>query len=386
MGIPFSYSLRNLWTRKLTTALTAGGMALVVFVFASVLMLAQGLKKTLVETGSPGNAVVMRKGALTEIQSGIDRDQADIVATSPYVADGADGKLLLAKELLVLITLPKKGGGISNLAIRGTGPESLELRPQVKLVAGRMPRPGSSEIAAGIRVAKLFKGAGLGSTLYFAMRHWKVVGIFDAGATSFSSEVWGDADQLMQAFRRQAYSSVIFRLRDPSLFGRFKRGLEGDPRLTLQAMRENAYYAKQSEIMAKFLNILGISLSIIFSMGAIIGAIITMYAAVVTRPREIGTMRALGFARGSILRAFMAESLLLGLFGGLAGLFFASFLQFFTISTINWQTFSELSFSFTLTGGIIWRAIAFSLIMGFTGGVLPAFRASRMNIVEALRA
>ncbi len=386
MGIPLSYSLRNLWTRKLTTALTAGGMALVVFVFASVLMLAQGLKKTLVETGSPDNAVVLRKGAQTEVQSAIDRDQADIIATSPYVAVARDGKILLAKEILVLITLPKKGGALSNLAIRGIGPESLHLRPQIKLIAGRMPRPGSSEIMAGIRVAKLFKGVGLGSTLYFAMRHWKVVGIFDAGPTAFSSEVWGDADQLMQAFRRQAYSSVLFKLRDPALFGRFKKEIERDPRLTLQAMRENTYYEKQSRIMAKFLNILGISLSIIFSMGAVIGAIITMYAAVVTRTREIGTLRALGFERGSILRAFMAESLMLGLLGGLAGLFFASFLQFFTISTVNWQTFSELSFSFTLTEGIIWRAIAFSLVMGFSGGVLPALRAARMNIVDALSA
>ncbi len=386
MRIPLSYSFRNLWTRKLTTALTAGGMSLVVFVFASVLMLAQGLKKTLVETGSPDNVVVLRKGALTEVQSGIDRGQADIVAASPYAAIGSSGEFLLARELLVLITLPKKSGGLSNLAVRGTGPESLRLRPQIKLVAGRMPRPGSSEIVAGNRVVKLFKGIDLGGTLYFAMRRWTVVGIFDAGATAYGSEVWGDADQLMQAFRRQAYSSVIFRLRDPALFARFKRALESDPRLTLQAMRENAYYARQSEIMAKFLNILGISLSIIFSVGAVIGAIITMYAAVVTRTREIGTLRALGFSRGSILLAFIAESLLLGLLGGLAGLFFASFLQLFTISTVNWQTFSELSFSFTLTGGIIWRAVAFSLIMGFAGGVFPAFRAARMNIVEALRA
>lgn len=386
MRIPLSYSLRNLWTRKLTTALTAGGMALVVFVFASVLMLAQGLEKTLVETGSPDNSVVLRKGALTEVQSAIDRAQADIISTFPDVAVGGDGKLFLAKELLVLITLPKKGGGLSNLAVRGIGPESLSLRPQVKLLVGRMPRPGSSEIVTGLRVARLFSGVGLGNSLRFAMRSWKVVGIFDAGATEFSSEVWGDADQLMQAFRRDAYSSVLFRLRDPSLFDRFRRRIEKDPRLTVQAMRENVYYAKQSEIMAKFLRILGISLSIIFSLGAIIGAIITMYAAVLTRTREIGTLRALGFARGSILWAFLAESLLLGFSGGLAGLFFASFLQLFTISTVNFQTFSELSFSFSLTGGIALKAIAFSLIMGFAGGVLPALRAARMNIVDALRA
>ncbi|MDA8324902.1 MAG: ABC transporter permease [Nitrospiraceae bacterium] len=386
MKIPFSYSFRNLKARRLTTALTAGGMALVVFVFASILMLAQGLKKTLVETGSAGNAIVLRKGALTEVQSGITREQASIIATDRQVAMDRDGKPLLADELAVLITLPKIGGGLSNVTVRGTGGESLALRPQVRIVEGRMPRPGSSEIAAGNRVAKIFRGVGLGGTLHFAMRDWKVVGIFDAGSTAFSSEIWGDADQLMQAFRRDAFSSVLFRLRDPSAFNEFERRIERDPRLSLQAMLENRYYEKQSEMMAKFLRVLGVSLTIIFSLGAIIGAVITMYAAVVGRTREIGTLRALGFERKSILWAFLAESLLLGLLGGGAGLFFASFLQLFTISTVNFQTFSELSFSFTLTAGIAWQAIAFSIIMGFAGGVFPAVRAARMNIVDALRA
>ncbi|MDA8085431.1 MAG: FtsX-like permease family protein [Nitrospiraceae bacterium] len=386
MRIPLSYSFRNLRTRRLTTALTAGGMALVVFVFASILMLAQGLKKTLVETGSAGNAIVLRKGALTEVQSGITREQASVIATYPQVALGSDGNSLLADELVVLITLPKTGGGISNVTVRGIGKESLALRPQVRLVEGRMPRPGSSEIAAGNRVAKIFKGVGPGGTLHFGMRDWKVVGIFDAGSTAFSSEIWGDADQLMQAFRRDAYSSVLFRLRDPSAFDEFERRIGRDPRLGLQAMRENRYYEKQSEMMAKFLRVLGISLTIIFSLGAIIGAVITMYAAVVGRTREIGTLRALGFDRNSILWAFLAESLLLGLFGGAAGLFLASFLQLFTISTINFQTFAELSFSFNLTASIAWQAMAFSLVMGFAGGVFPALRAARMNIVEALRA
>jgi ABC-type antimicrobial peptide transport system permease subunit len=213
-----------------------------------------------------------------------------------------------------------------------------------------------------------------------------VVGIFDGGNTGFSSEIWGDADQLMQTFRRNAYSSVLFKLRDSSRFDAVKKRIENDPRLTLEAKRENRYYAEQSEMMSKFLRILGISLTIIFSLGAIIGAIITMYAAVATRTAEIGTMRALGFQRLSILSAFLFESLLLGLIGGLAGLFFASFLQLLTVSTMNFQTLSELAFEFALTFDIAWKAIAFSLIMGFVGGVLPAVRASRMNIVESLRA
>lgn len=387
MAIPFFYSFRNLWTRRLTTLLTTSGMALVVFVFASVLMLAEGLQKTLIETGSYDNVIVIRKASQSEMQSGVSRTEASIVETEPDVALGEGGNLLLAKELVVIINLPKRDSDKpSNITIRGIGEFSLALRPQVRLVEGRMPRLGSSEIMAGQSVAKRFKGAGIGETLRFAMRDWTVVGIFDAGKTGYSSEIWGDVDQLMPAFRRPAYSSVLFKLRDSSEFQKVKERIESDPRLTLESKRETRYYQDQSEMMAKFLRILGISLTIIFSLGAMIGAMITMYAAVANRTSEIGTLRALGFQRLSILGAFLIESMLLGVIGGLVGLFFASFMQLITISTMNWQTFSELAFSFTLTFDIAWKSLGFSLIMGFVGGVLPAFRASRMNIVEALRA
>ena len=387
MGLPISYSFRNLWTRRLTTVLTASGMALVVFVFAAILMLAEGLRKTLVETGSYDNVVVIRKGSNSEVMSGVTRYQASIIETQPEAAIGADGQALLAKEMVVLITLPKKGTNApSNVVIRGIGASSLALRPQVRLVEGRMPKLGLSEIIAGRSIAERFKGSGIGEILRFGMRDWRVVGIFDAGNTGFNSEIWGDADQLMQAFRRTVYSSVIFKLRDPSEFERVKKRIESDPRLTVEAKRENRFYAEQSERMARFLRILGTSLTIIFSLGAIIGAMITMYSAVATRTGEIGTMRALGFKRISILGAFIIEALLLGLIGGCLGLFLASFLQLLTISTMNFQTFSELAFSFTLTPDIVWKGLGFSLVMGFVGGVLPAIRASRMNIVESLRA
>jgi len=287
---------------------------------------------------------------------------------------------------VVLISLPKRGTDKpSNVIIRGIDEQSMAMRPQVRLTEGRMPRRGSAEILAGASVAQRFSGAGIGETLRFGMRDWTVVGIFDAGSTGFSSEIWGDADQLMQTFRRQAYSSVIFKLSDPSAFDAFKARIESDPRLTVEAKRETRFYADQSDVMAKFLRILGMSLTIIFSLGAVIGAMITMYAAVANRTAEIGTLRALGFQRRSILGAFLMESLLLGLIGGAVGLFFASFLQLFTISTLNFQTFSELAFSFTLTAEIVWQALGFSLVMGFVGGVLPALRASRMRIVDALR-
>jgi len=385
--IPFSYSLRNLSTRKLTTVLTASGMALVVFVFASILMLAEGLKKTLVATGSYDNVIVIRKGSDSEVQSGIDRLSASVVETQPEIATGVNGNRLVSRELVVLINLPKRGSNKpSNVVIRGTTENSLLLRPQVRLAAGRMPRQGSSEIMAGQSIARRFKGGGLGETLRFGMRDWAVVGIFDAGNTGFSSEIWGDVDQLMQAFRRPVYSSVIFKLSDAADFDKVKLRLENDPRMTVEAKRENVYYEEQSKVMAKFLSVLGLSLTIIFSAGATIGAMITMYTAVANRTNEIGTLRALGFRRLNILIAFLIESLLLGIAGGCAGLFFASFMQLITISTMNFQTFSELAFSFALTPKIIFQAMAFSVIMGFVGGVLPAVRASRMNIVEALRA
>ena len=387
MAISLSYNFRNLWTRRLTTLLTVSGMALVVFVFASILMLAEGLRKTLVETGSYDNVVILRKGSNSEVVSGVGRQSASIVETLPEIAIGPKGRRLLAKELVVLITLTKKGSNSpSNVILRGVEEDSILLRPTVRLVEGRLPRVGSPEIIIGSSIARRFKGIGINETIRFGMSDWRIVGIFDAGNSGFSSEIWGDVDQFIQAFRRPAYSSVIFKLRDSSEFQNVKSRIESDPRLTLEAKRETKYYAEQSEIMAKFLRILGISLTIIFSLGAIIGAMITMYSAVANRTTEIGTLRALGFQRRSILTAFLVESLLLGFLGGLAGLFFASFLQFFTVSTMNFQSFAELAFSFTLTYEIFYKGMVFSLVMGFVGGLLPALRASRMIIVDALRA
>lgn len=386
MRLLFFYSLRNILTRRLTTVLTASGMALVVFVFASILMLAEGLQKTLVETGSYDNVVVIRRSSGSEVQSGVERAQASIVETVPEAASGPKGRPLVAKELVVLITMEKReSGSPANVVIRGISDDSFLLRPQVKVAVGRIPRPGSSEIMIGRSIEKGFQGAELGKSLFFAMRSWTVVGVFDAGSTGFSSEIWGDVDQLMQAFRRPVYSAVLFKLRESSQFERVKNRIESDPRLTLEAKRETTYYKDQSEMMAKFLRILGLSLTLVFSVGAVVGGMITMYASVANRVREIGTLRALGFRRTSILIAFLTESLFLGFLGGAAGLFFSSFLQLFTVSTTNFQTFSEIAFSFSLDASIALKAMAFGLAMGFVGGVLPALRASGMKIVDALR-
>lgn len=387
MAIPLSYSFRNLWTRRLTTALTAGGMALVVFVFTVVLMLDAGLKKTLVATGSPDNVVVIRRSAGSEVQSGVERLQAAIVESLPQVALGEGGLRQVSKESVVLIALNKRGSGKpANVVIRGVAPLGQILRPQVRLIAGRMFRPGANEVIAGRSIAERFVGAGLGESVRFGGRDWVVVGVFDAGKTGFDSEIWGDADLLMQSFRRPVYSSLLFRLTEPGAFAAAKASIESDQRLTLEAKRETQYYLDQSEQLSKFIRILGLSLSVIFSLGAMIGATITMYAAVANRVGEIGTLRALGFPRRSILAAFLFESLFLSLLGGAVGLGMASLMQFFTISTMNWQSFSELAFTFTLTPAIIVQSTLFSLAMGLVGGFLPSARAARLNIVDALRA
>jgi putative ABC transport system permease protein len=387
MSIPLSYIARNLWARRLTTALTAGGLALVVFVFAAVLMLDEGLRNTLVTTGEYDNVVLIRRSAETEVQSGVDRTQANIVASHAAIGLGADGQPMLSKETLVLISLNKRGSDKpSNIIIRGVGARALTLRPQVKLTAGRMFRPGASEIVAGASIARRFSGAGIGETLRFGQREWTVVGLFDAGNSGFDSEIWGDADQLMQAFRRNVYSSVVLRLADSGRFDGFKKDIEGDQRLTLEAKREQTFYSDQSRALSTFISILGLTLSVIFSIGAMIGATITMYASVANRVGEIGTLRALGFQRRNILAAFLTEAMLLAVVGGVVGLAFASLMQFLSFSTTNFQSFSELAFGFKLNAAIIVKTLLFSLVMGMVGGFLPALRAARMQIVDALRA
>ena len=386
MEIFLSYSLRNLWARRMTTFFTAAGMALVVFVFAAVLMLDAGLKRAVVSTGSDDNVVVLRRGSETEVQSGVERQAAATVESMSEVALGASGLPLASKEMVVLISMNSKAENApSNVTVRGVGQFAVALRPQVKLLDGRMFRTGSREVVIGKSIAKKFKGASLGDRIRFGGLDWPVVGVFEADGSGFESEIWGDVDQLMPAFRRPVYSAVLLRLKHIDTFATLKTTLETDPRFTLEAKRERQYYTDQSEAMSNFINILGITLTVIFSIGAVIGAMITMYAAVASRTGEIGTLRALGFRRATILGSFLAESLFLSLIGGIAGLVMASFMQLVTVSTMNFQSFAELAFSFDLTVPIIIKVLLFSLLMGFLGGFLPAFRAAKLNIVTALR-
>ncbi len=387
MNIPLNYSLRNLWVRWHTTIATVIGFMLVVFVFVAVMMLANGLKKTLVATGSDRNAIMIRKSATSELVSGIEREQGNIVKALNGIAVNAQGKPLVATEVVVVIALKKKDGGTEklNVTARGVSPESLEMRDMVKLTQGRMWTTGSSEVVVGRAVAKRFANAGIGSSLRFGQREWTVVGIFDAAGTGFESEIWGDIDQLMPAFDRPVYSSITARLADPNGFEAFKTQIAQDPRLTIDTKPEKQFYAEQSQMLALFIKLMGIIITIIFSLGAMIGATITMYASVAHRIREIGTLRALGFPRRSILTAFLLEAVGLSIVGATLGILLAALLSTTTISTTNFNTFAELEFGFTLSPEIVAAALIFSISMGIMGGFFPAVRASRLPIVDALR-
>lgn len=386
-AVPLSYIARNLWVRRVTTLLTAGGMALVVYVFATVLMMSEGIRSTLVATGQPDNVMVLRQGAGAEINSAIERGQAAILSTLPGIATDSLGRPLLSAEPVVLINLPKRSNGKpSNVTVRGTSAIGLQLRPGVHIAQGRMFRPGTSEIVVGSSTASGFAGIDIGASLRFAGRDWLIVGRFDGGRSGFDSELWGDAEQMAQAFRRTVFSIVVFRLADSSLFDSVKARIDADPRLALEAKPEIRFYAEQSEALSTFINILGLSLAVIFSIGAVVGAMITMFAAVAQRTGEIGTLRALGFRRGAVLAAFLLESLLLSAIGGVLGLAAASAMQAVDVSTTNFQTFAELAFRFVLTPTIAWQAMAFALAMGVIGGFIPAWRAARLQIVDCLRA
>ena len=388
MQLPLKYILRSSISRRLTTAITVVGIALVVFVFTAVLMMANGVQKTLRATGSDDNLLVARKAAMSEIMSIMDREAAGIIVNLPQVARAADGTPVSSKEVVVIINMGKLGGeGISNVTVRGVEEAAFQLRPQVRIVEGRMFRWGAREVVAGAGITKRFVGAQIGEKIKFGGDVWTVVGLFDANGSGFDSELWGDLNQIADAFRRSSFSTVTLRMKDPDDLDSVVRAFENDNRLQyFVAKREKKFFEEQSEMMATFIRILGIFITVIFSTGSTIGAMITMYGSVANRTTEIGTLRALGFFRRSILLAFLLESLTLAFAGGLVGLGIASVLQFFTISTLNFGSFSELAFSFALSPSIVASALGFSLLMGLIGGFLPALRAARLDIIQALRA
>ncbi|HVO72530.1 MAG TPA: ABC transporter permease [Ignavibacteriaceae bacterium] len=387
MAVPFKYSVKSFGSRKLTTAITVSGIALVVFVFAAVLMMAYGIEKTLVATGSPENIIVIRKSSTGEISSIIDGETQNVIRTLPHIAKTAEGAQKISNDLVVVINLDKIGGGVSNVTVRGVSQVFPSLRPQVKIISGRMFNPSLRELIVGESIMKNFQGTEIGKTVKFAGDNWKIVGEFTTDGSGFDSEIWGDVSQLQNAFNRgNVVQSVTLRLDNISNFSSFKKSFESDRRLNqYEVKKEQAYFAEQSEYLAGFIRILGIFITVIFSIGAVVGAAITMYAAVAHRTVEVGTMRALGFSRRSVLIVFLFESLLIALIGGAAGIILASFLQLISISTLNWNSFSEIAFSFSLSPSIVVSSLIFSIFMGILGGFFPSVRAARLNIVNALR-
>ena len=387
-AIPLAYNIRSLWRRKVTTLLTTTGVALAVGIFLVVLMLAHGFRTALIESGSVENVIVLRASATSETSSALSRDDAAILKTSPEISRGEGGVLLFAPETVAAVNLPRRGqpGKSSNVTVRGIAPASVPLRRQVHLLDGRLPNPGTAEVLAGRNAARGFEGCEVGGVLHMGPQTWTVVGVFEAGGTAFESEVWGDSDHVIDAFGRGGYSSATFALADAALdFASVKARIEGDKRLNLVVKHERDYYAETAHNLTTFISIVGSILIVLFSFGAILGAMITMYAFVEARTREIGTLRALGFRRRAILLSFLIESALLSLAGAALAALPALFLQRLTFSTTNFDTFTDVTWHFRMSPEILARGFLFALVMGLLGGLLPAARAARLPIVAALR-
>jgi putative ABC transport system permease protein len=386
MGLITNYNLRSMIVRKGTAAMTAGGIAMVVAVFVMTLALAQGFKATLVASGSPGNAIVLRKSATAETVSAVLRSDVPIIESLPQVARGSDGRPLSSPELVTIIALPRlTDNQPANVPVRGVGPRAFEVRETLTFVEGRRFTPGTREINVGRLAVGRFKGLTVGSDLKFGSTTWKVAGVFTADDAAFESEVWGDVELMGPAFQRAGYQSITVKLADPSMFDSFKAAVEGDPRLYLQPHRELDYYAEQSLAMTTVIRVFGTFVTLILSIGAMFGAMNTMYAAVAYRTREIGTLRALGFSQFRVVTAFLAESIALAVIGGVLGCILALPVHGLSTGTTNFSSFTEVAFKFRITPALMAGGLVFSAVMGAVGGLLPAIRAARIPVARALR-
>ena len=387
--IPISYNVRNLAVRKTTTLASGIGLALVVFVVAAVLMLNNGIAQTLGRSADPNNLVVIRKGSENELASTFEEPSVGLVLATPGVARTEDGRPNGVSESLVVVLLDKVGtDGFSNVQVRGVPDNVLQFRKNVHLIAGRAARPGTDEVIVGKGIRGRFKGVDLGQSFELRKnRSVTVVGIFEDGGSSFESEVWGDQNTIRTTFGREGLvSSVRARLESPTKFDGFRASLESNRQLNLEAMREDQYYDKQSNGLRIFITALGLIIAFFFGVGAVIGAMITMYAAISSRQREIGTLRALGFSKFSIIISFLFESILLALAGGAVGALASIALSFVRISMLNFATWSEIVIAFEPDAKSIGIALFVAGFMGLVGGLFPAVRAARMNPVQAMRA
>lgn len=386
MGLTVSYNLRSMIVRKGTAAMTAMGIAMVVAVFVMTLSIAQGFQSTLTASGSPDNAIILRKGATSETVSAVLRPQLPLVESLPQIARGPDGRPLASPELVVIISLPRRTDNQpANVPVRGVGSKAFDVRDSITFVEGRRLTSGTREINVGRLAVERFGGLALGSELKFGSATWTIVGVFEAADASFESEVWGDVDLMIPAFQRGEYQSVTVKLSAPSAFEALDAAIAADPRLDLRARREIDYYAEQSQTMTTVIRVFGAFVTLILSVGAMVGAMNTMYAAVAYRTREIGTLRALGFSRIRIVAAFLAESVALALVGGIIGCVLALPVHGISTGTTNMSSFSEVAFKFRITPALMAGGLAFAALMGAAGGLLPALRAARIPVTQALR-
>jgi putative ABC transport system permease protein len=378
--------LRNLIVRRTTTLMTALSITLTVAVFVVLMALAQGLESSLSATGQPLNVLILRDGSTSETDSFVSRENAlQVIKYLHGIATDAKGGPWVSPENIVLINLPRRGQTQgSNVTIRGLSADGPSLRPEFKMVQGRFFRSGLREVIVSRKISQRFQNCGLGDKLRFAKGYWTVVGIFDAGNTAYDSEIWTDMNDLGQDFDRQDYSSVIVRATDSTAVARIKDQVENDRRLHLKPVTEREYFENQTSAAAP-IRVFGVFIAVLMSIGASFAAMNTMYAAVARRTKEIGTLRAIGFSRGSILFSFVVESVVIATLGGVLGCLLALPVNGITTGTSNFVTFSEIAFNFRITPALFVTGVVFAIMMGFFGGLFPAWRAAHENIVSALR-
>jgi putative ABC transport system permease protein len=380
-------NIRTMTQRVAPSVVAVVGVAGVVAVFVAVLSMAEGFRATMANTGSADTAMVMRSGADSEMTSILGRDDVRIVGDAPGVRRNAAGPVTSA-ELFVIVDLAKRSTGtVANVALRGVQGQPYLVRDGLRIVEGRPFQPGRNEIIAGRAAAAQFAGLDVGRTIKWGQNIWTVVGIFDAGGTVPDSEVWCDVGVLQPLYRRGNSFQVVFaKLESPGAYDRFKQALTSDPRLNLKVQRESEYYAGQSQMVVNLITTLGTLIAGLMGIGAIFGAVNTMYSAVASRTREIATLRALGFHGGPVVVSVLTEALLLALVGGVIGGVIA-YLGFngYRTSTINWQTFSQVAFAFAVTPRLVATGVVYAVLMGLVGGIFPAIRAARLPVITALR-
>ena len=387
MAIPIIYNLRSVRARWLSAIVAVLGIAGTVGVFIAMLSLARGFKATLVASGSPDNALIRRAGSTGEIDGTVPLDQVKVIQDAPGIARDGD-RPLVSPEVVVIAAFPLKATGTdANVQVRGVSPDALKVRRNVHMKEGRFFQPGLNELIVGRNVPSTYAGLNLGDNVRFGGGNWSVVGVFDAGGSAFDSEVWCDAHVLSQVYKRpdNIFSSITVRLTSPAALTQLKDSLTSDPRMQVQVDREIDYYEKQSRGLTTLITVLGTLVAGVMGIGAIFGALNTMYSAVSERSREIATMRAIGFGAAAIIVSFIFEALFISLIGGVVGCAAILPLNGFTTSTMNWQTFSHLAFAFRVTPLLLGIGVGFALLMGLAGGVPPAIRAARRPVVLALR-